>query len=134
MSNKPNIIVSSDDYEKLHEMLDRMPHDDSVERLINELERAEVIDTLSMPDSVVTMNSTVNFTVLQTRKSFTYKLVYPRDKLQGDSLSILTPVGSALLGLSIGQDIEWSFDNGRTTSVRIDSISSDIKENIVPAT
>jgi len=72
---------------------------------------------------VVTMNSRVKFTVLSTKKSFTYTLVYPQD-MDGsaDKISVLAPVGSALLGLTVGQEIEWTLAENKTTRVRIDSV------------
>jgi len=69
------------------------------------------------------MNSTVTFTMLSSQKTFALKLVYPKDIAESDTLSILTPVGSALIGLSIGQEIEWPLDKNRSTIVHIDSIA-----------
>lgn len=54
----------------------------------------------------------VTFTVLTTKKTFTYTLVYPHEVNADDKLSVLTPVGSALLGLSIGQEIERPLEGG----------------------
>ncbi len=54
------------------------------------------------------MNSTVRFVIASTQKEFELTLVYPRDAdASGTKISILTPVGSALLGLSQGDEIEW---------------------------
>ena len=125
MCNKPKIFVSSTDYDKLQDVLYRLPQSDAVDRLLNELDRAEITDSQKILNNVAAMYSTVTFTVLQTDKSFTHKLVYPGDKLEDGHLSILTPVGSALLGLAIGQEIKWSFENGKTTLVRIDNIVND---------
>ena len=68
------------------------------------------------------MNSTVTFTVQSTEKTFSLKLVYPRDTKESGTLSILTPVGSALIGLSIGQEIEWPLENNKAPVVHIDPI------------
>ncbi len=119
---KPKIVVSSDDYKRLNTMLDNMPDSAAIDRLVDELERAEILDSQNMPADVVAMHSTVTFTVLSTRKTFTYTLVYPHEADTSDQLSVLTPVGSALLGLSVGQEIEWPLDDNRITRVRIDAI------------
>jgi regulator of nucleoside diphosphate kinase len=92
--------------------------------LINEFERAEIVESKSLPDNVVRMNSTVTFTMTSTNKTFARKLVYPSDTQQSGTLSILTPVGSALIGLSTGQEIEWPLDQNRSTIVHIDSIEN----------
>lgn len=122
MSAKPEIIVSTDDYNRLHALLENLPDNSTVERLIDELERATVVATETMPEDVVRMQSRVVFTVLSTRKTFTYRLVYPHETTGENTLSILTPVGSALLGLSVGQEIEWPLESGKSTLVRIDSV------------
>ena len=50
-------------------------------------------------------------------------LVYPKDQAANENnVSILTPLGSALLGLSVGQEIEWQIDAQRTMRVRVDTI------------
>lgn len=121
--SQPEIVVSQMDYDRLGNFLDRMPASPTVDLLIGELERARVLDMDDMPGNVVSMHSTVNFTVLSTGREFTYTLVYPQE-VNGDEskLSILTPVGSALLGLSVGQEIEWPVAAGKTTKVRINNV------------
>lgn len=122
MLPKPKIIVSSDDYKRLYAVLDNIPDSVAIDRLVDELERAEIVDPDSVPENVVTMNSTVTFTVLSTQKTFTYTLVYPHEADTNGRLSVLNPVGSALLGLAVGQEIEWPLDDNRSTRVRIDAI------------
>lgn len=122
MLAKPKIVVSSDDYKRLYAIMDNIPDSDAIDRLEDELERAEIVDPESMPDNVVAMHSTVTFTVLSTQKTFTYTLVYPHESDTNGQLSVLTPVGSALLGLAVGQEIEWPLDGNRSTWVRIDKI------------
>lgn len=122
MSAQPHILVSRDDYERIHNMLEKLPDSKATDLLVDELERAEVIDTNKLPENRVAMHSRVTFTVLTTQKTFTYKLVYPHEITTEEDLSILTPVGSALLGLSVGQEIEWPLEGGKNTRVRIDAI------------
>ncbi len=122
MKKQPKVSISRDDYRRLNALIDSMPASDAIMRLIDELERAEIVDADKMPKNVVVMNSKVTFTVLSTRSTFTYTLVYPQQAGSDDTLSVLTPVGSALLGLSIGQEIEWPLPDGKTTRVRIDAL------------
>lgn len=125
MLPKPKIVVSEDDYRRLHALLENLPESSTVERLVDELERARVVKSKSMPADVVAMHSKVEFTVLSTQKTFTYRLVYPHEATTEGALSVLTPVGSALLGLSVGQEIEWPLESGKNTLVRIDAIPQD---------
>jgi regulator of nucleoside diphosphate kinase len=88
-----------------------------------ELDRAEVLEPEDMPPTVVTMNSTVKFRVASSDEEFQLTLVYPKDVDQsGGTVSVLAPVGSALLGLSQGDEIEWPKPGGGVLQVRIDEI------------
>lgn len=124
MQLQPSIVVSSLDYQRLSRLLDGMPECDESYLLIDELERAQIVAPEFVPGNVVTMRSVVTFTVLSTQKTVTYRLAYPNELQVGgeNSLSVLTPVGSALLGLSEGQVIEWPLHDNKTTQVRIDKI------------
>lgn len=122
MLTQPKIKVCREDYDALYALADRLPDSAAVERLLDELERAEILERHEMPADVVTMHTTVTFTILSTQKVCTYTLVYPHEATSDDKLSILTPVGSALLGLSVGQEIEWPLQDSKSTRVRIDAI------------
>ncbi|HEY7883572.1 MAG TPA: nucleoside diphosphate kinase regulator [Cellvibrionaceae bacterium] len=123
MDTQPEIIVSARDYKHLGALIDKLPGSDITDRLLDELERATLVEPAEIPPDVVTMRSRVTFTILSTQKVCSYTLVYPAD-LDGSEgqLSVFTPVGSALLGLSVGQEIEWPLATGKTTRVRIDSV------------
>ncbi|TVQ73694.1 MAG: nucleoside diphosphate kinase regulator [Chromatiaceae bacterium] len=125
MTDKPKVIVSSQDYDRLDTLMASLPEDSFPGRaaLQAELDRAEVVEPHEMPADVVTMNSTVRFVMESTGESFEMTLVYPRDST-GDPnrISIVAPVGSALLGLSVGESIEWPRPGGGIIRVRIDEI------------
>ena len=89
-----------------------------------ELARAEVVDPEKIPPSVVTMNSTVRFKIESSSDEFHLTLVYPKDAdASGGTISILAPVGSALLGLSMGDVIEWPKPGGGMLRVRIEEVT-----------
>jgi regulator of nucleoside diphosphate kinase len=70
------------------------------------------------------MNSTVQFVIESTNKEFELTLVYPQNmNADGKTISILAPVGSALLGLSIGDSIEWPKPGGGTLNVKITAVT-----------
>lgn len=122
MDKKPRITVSSLDLERLEALLES-PRSDAFagkNALQAELARAEIVDPGKVPPNVVTMNSTVRFEMDSPRQEFQMTLVYPKDAdNSGSTISVLAPVGSALLGLSIGDEIEWPRPGGSATKVRI---------------
>jgi regulator of nucleoside diphosphate kinase len=108
---KPEIIVTTRDFERLIALIDSLPPTAHCEGLLGELERAELVDGDEVPPVVVTMNSTVRFSLGHDGEAFCMTLVYPREA--GDNtISVLSPVGSALLGLAVGSSIEWAGPNG----------------------
>jgi regulator of nucleoside diphosphate kinase len=125
MNSRPNVIISSLDAERLERLLASLPKDAFPGKadLEAELARAEIVEPREVPPTVVSMNSTVRFRVESTSQEFTLTLVYPRE-MDGSSskISILAPVGSALLGLSQGDEIEWPKPGGGTLRVRIEEV------------
>lgn len=126
MTSRPKLIISSLDAERLERLLENLPASAFPGRqaLETELARAEIVAPQDMPPDVVTMNSTVKFRVDASTEEFTLTLVYPRDMdKSNDKISILAPVGSALLGLSRGDEIEWPRPGGGVMRVRIEEVT-----------
>lgn len=124
MHTEPNIVISSLDMQRLEGLLATLaPTTPGVEALEAELTRAEVRDPQSMPATVVTMNSVVRFEIEESGESFELALRYPRDAGVPGTVSILAPLGSALLGLNVGQSIDWTLPGGKMSSVRVVDIS-----------
>jgi regulator of nucleoside diphosphate kinase len=122
MEKKPEITLSRLDAERLERMLDSLdgkPFPGRLE-LEQEIARAHVVEPAQVPPTVVTMNSTVRFKVESSDAEFSLTLVYPRDADgSNEKISILAPVGSALLGLNEGDEITWPAPGGGVTRVRI---------------
>ncbi len=121
----PNICISSRDFERIETLLDSLPvtYRAIKERLLEEMARADIVEPEAIAPTVVTMNSRVTFTVISTGQTMTRTLVYPRDQEGStDKVSILTPMGSALLGLAVGQEIEWFIESNKTMRVQVNSI------------
>ncbi|KLV10016.1 MULTISPECIES: nucleoside diphosphate kinase regulator [Photobacterium] len=132
MSLKPNIIISSLDAERLDNLLESMANSDlpGLADLEDELDRATIVAPEEVPPTVVTMNSTVRFSVASSKETFCYTLVYPSDvKKDAKNISILAPVGSALLGMSQGDEIEWPKPGGGILKVRIEEIVDQPERN-----
>jgi|APDOM4702015248_1054824.scaffolds.fasta_scaffold138456_2 regulator of nucleoside diphosphate kinase len=85
-----------------------------LENLRGELERAQVVAPEEIPSDVVTMNSKVMLNDLDTGEEETYTLVYPEnaDTAQG-KVSILAPIGTAMLGYRVGDVFEWEVPAGK---------------------
>ncbi len=122
MDTKPEITLSRLDAERLEKLLDAMggKRFPGVDELENEIARAHVVEPTQVPPTVVTMNSTVRFKVASSDAEFSLTLVYPKDADgSSDKISILAPVGSALLGLKEGDEITWPAPGGKATRVKI---------------
>ena len=117
----PPITMSSLDHARLERLLEsdayrQLP---GIEELLSEMDRATVVKPVDVPRDVVTMNSTVRFVDDSNGAEFEFTLVYPADAGKPDTISVLAPVGSALLGLSVGQSIAWQMPGGRGLDVRV---------------
>jgi regulator of nucleoside diphosphate kinase len=117
----PQIVLSSLDLDRLDQLLSRLPATDPARlQLEQELERAAVVEPAAMPANVVTMNSTVRLRLLKTDEEACLTLVYPKDlDATGDKVSVLAPVGSALLGLSEGDQIHWPMPDGVIQPIQV---------------
>ncbi len=125
MNTLPGITISSLDADRLEKLLETTQDRDFAgkENLEAELLRANIVAPEAMPDNVVSMNSTVRFRVKSSGEVFTKSLVYPKDMDDlGSKISILAPVGSALLGLEQGTSIDWPNPAGGKLSVVIEEI------------
>jgi regulator of nucleoside diphosphate kinase len=121
MNNKPKITVSRVDLQRIEALLERLPAAETakLDTLRAELERADVVEPEAMPAHTVTMNSTVTFKDEGNGEQLTLTLVYPASAGAPGTVSILAPVGSALLGLAQGQQIDWPMPDGRMRRLKV---------------
>ncbi|MGH8688605.1 MAG: nucleoside diphosphate kinase regulator [Burkholderiales bacterium] len=119
---RPEITVSTADLDRLEGLLSelRAGAPEIADGLRSELDRAHIVEPQDVPKDLVTMNSTVRFADEESGREFERTLCYPREATGGeDKVSILAPLGGALLGLSVGQRIDWPVPGGRTAHIRI---------------
>ena len=122
-----NIVITHTDRQRLGSLLEKAAQDGwgeprSLDDLLTELERALSVDSCDVPADVVTMNSTVQLRDLETGETFEYTLVYPPDAdVNEDRISVLAPVGMAILGAKKGDVVEWPVPAG-TLRVRVEEI------------
>jgi regulator of nucleoside diphosphate kinase len=119
--SKPPITVSRIDLERIEALLERLPaaEADKLDALRAELDRADVVEPAAMPQHIVTMNSTVTFEDESNGEKLTLTLVYPAAAGAHGTVSILAPVGSALLGLARDQQIDWPTPDGRKRRLKV---------------
>jgi regulator of nucleoside diphosphate kinase len=110
------ILITTEDYDKLQGLIDGRRHVASehpnLEKLQIELERAEVVTPEEMPAGVITMNSQVQLRDLDSGEIKVYTLVFPSQVRGENAISVLAPIGTAILGYSEGDIIEWSVPKG----------------------
>jgi regulator of nucleoside diphosphate kinase len=122
---RPTIILSAEDYERLsalaHAASKRMP--DLADELADEIGRARVLARGKHPQHIVCMNSEVEFRDDTTGKVQTVTLVYPEEAdISQHKISVLTPVGTALIGLKNGHSITWETPNGEVRQLTVLSV------------
>lgn len=118
-ANLPQLTVSSLDLARLEALIASNEDNDTAIALEEELSRATVVEPSAMPPTVVTMNSTVRFAFVESKEQFELTLCYPRDAGAPGSVSVLAPIGAALLGLSVGDEIDWPVPGRGHRQVRI---------------
>ncbi|KMW74095.1 nucleoside diphosphate kinase regulator [Photorhabdus luminescens subsp. luminescens] len=119
---KPAIIINELDAERLDSLLEQPAFADTsiADALNEELDRAEIVPPAEIPSDVVTMNSRVRFLDLTSNEERVRTLVYPASlQDSSDQLSVMAPLGAALLGLRIGDEISWELPNGEETRVKV---------------
>ena len=124
---QPGIVTSTSDLDRLKELLEgtitlQERDREYLESLRNELERAHIVDPAALPDDVVTMNSRVRLKDMDTAEEKNYSLVFPSEAdMAQNKISILAPIGTAILGYRAGETVDWLVPAGRRT-VRIQEI------------
>jgi regulator of nucleoside diphosphate kinase len=124
--SKDELIISSFDKHRLLRLLrsgdTSVELREELEDLTREIERGALVTPQQMPKEVVTMNSTVRVTDLEYGSSHVYTIVFPADAdYEKGRISILAPLGTALLGYRAGDVVNWNVPRG-VRQLRIDEI------------
>jgi len=121
------IFVTANDLQQLNELLSvaetfKYRDRNDLQSLQSELGRAKIVESREVPRTVVTMNTRLSFLDLDDKKKTEITLVFPSDaNIDEGKMSVLSPVGTALLGYSKGDVIEWPVPGG-TRKIRIEEI------------
>ena len=117
---RPRLIIDERAYSRLLALAERarVQAPDLADRLIEEIERADLRASSEMPGNVVTLGSQVTFS--QADRTQTVQIVAPEDAdIEHKRISVLTPVGAALLGLTVGQKISWDMPDKRVAVLEV---------------
>ena len=118
---KPIILLS--EYQMLRELIKRNPKDGN--QLSEELNRAIVIKEDELNKKIIRVGSEVEFEVAKTKQKMKIQLVLPEESnLQQQKISILAPLGTALIGFSENDEVEWDMPGGKML-LKILSVSNE---------
>lgn len=121
-----SIVVTEFDHRRLRGLIDVLRErgdDPTLDVLELELDLASVVDPHAVPPTVVTMNSTVEVMDADTDEPRTLTLVFPGTAPVGEGrVSVLAPIGAALLGAHVGEEVTWPTPKG-TRRARIQRIA-----------
>jgi regulator of nucleoside diphosphate kinase len=119
MTKETTIYITEFDRARLTELIDLTRNGEGdwnrhyLNRLEGELERAEVVDPKDIPGDAITMRSTVRLRDLGSGKELIYSLVFPNEAdIDKGKISVLAPVGTAMIGYRVGDTIEWEVPAG----------------------
>jgi len=123
MSSPRSVLLGQKDLDRIESLIRRSDVREA-ELLSDELYDATVLPDHLVPADVVVMNSQVTFIDLDTDATSRVRLVYPADSgSTKDCVSILAPVGAALIGLRVGEEIEWPLPMGGRRRLKVLALS-----------
>ncbi|WP_136161791.1 nucleoside diphosphate kinase regulator [Sphingomonas flavalba] len=125
--SKPRIVLCEEDHDRLSALADAVADNapDLADVLTAEMQRARVVKRSALPDTVARMGSRVTFRTENGRER-TVTLVFPKEAdIALGRLSILTPVGVALIGLSEGQSMRWTGRDGTDHELTVLGVAQD---------
>lgn len=127
MNGQRHIVITRDDMARLRELVRQgrkasRRDQDHLAELDQELDRAELIGAEELSPDVVTMHSTVRVADLETGARRVYTLVFPVEAdIQNNRISILAPIGTALIGYRAGDSVQWKTPGG-TKHIQIEAV------------
>ena len=117
--NQPSIFITTKDAEKLRKLIREAFHSeyrgsDYLKELAEEMEKASVVNPDQIPSDVITLNSTARLVDQEANEEMVYTLVFPEDAdISKGKISVLAPIGTAMLGYKTGDTFEWDTPGGK---------------------
>ena len=118
------IVLTHEDHRRLTALLEQFPRDDQrhFQDLRRELKRAELVEPEAIAGDVITMDSIVQLREVESGDRWKFALCYPKDAdVRQNRISILSPVGTAIIGCRIGDVVDWPVPSG-TIQIVIEAI------------
>ena len=122
MLDRPPVTMTTTDYDYLEQLLDlpKYRHAPARQDLLDEMERASIVEPSEVGPDIVTLHAAIRFVDDRTREQYEMTLVPPEEADSGKNrISVLAPVGVALLGLSVGQTIQWQVPGRQEVLLRV---------------
>ncbi|GGG01526.1 nucleoside diphosphate kinase regulator [Pontibacter amylolyticus] len=121
------IYLTEQDYKRLIELVQQQRQGPGMQaniaKLGEELKRAKRVASDEIPAEVVTMNSSVLLRDMKSGNEMEITLVYPKDAdVNARKISILAPVGTAIIGCKAGDEVEWPVPSG-TINYKIEKVT-----------
>jgi regulator of nucleoside diphosphate kinase len=113
------VILTKSDYEILNSYVKNLHgmqvnEKENFSKLSGELKKAQVIDDASLPANIVRLGSTVVVKDLMTKRDLTVTIVLPQQAdIKQKKVSVLAPIGTALIGFKKGQTVSWDVPSGK---------------------
>lgn len=119
------IYLTEKDYQRLHNLVQAQrltSGTQAVEALSRELRRAKVVASEDIPADVITMNTLVRLREVKSSSEINITIVFPKDAdLSNWKISVLAPIGTAVLGCKVGDEVEWTTPQG-TVAYKVEEI------------
>ena len=113
------ILMTERDYLRIKHILS-FQNSTEFETLEIELDRAKIVEECEIPTGLVKMNTKFKFEVINDKKEMVITIVYPEEaNFAEGKVSVLAPLGSALIGLQLNQEINWKFPDGKIKRLKI---------------
>src|SRR3954469_5526508 len=119
MKQRKAILMTESDFERIQSLINSCRSHwrqdlDQLDRLQEELDKAKIVKAADIPPDVVTMNSRVLVRDITAGREFVCHIVFPKNADSGlNRISILAPIGTALLGYRSGSTVEWQMPSGK---------------------
>lgn len=126
-ASAPAIRVTEHDYDQLSDLLDGL-HTPSAGAalLIQELDRASIVPKAYRGARFVRLNSLVEYEDVESGHRRRLRVVLPQHaRIEDNSISVLSPAGAALMGLTAGQTMHWEVADGRTQTFKVLAVTHD---------
>jgi regulator of nucleoside diphosphate kinase len=125
---QPPLILDERDHSRLRQLAEQAlgSAPDVAQRLLDEVDRAEVLPPEAMPDGVVRIGSLVTYQDQASGSIRTIRLALPHEAdVSTMRISVVSPIGAALIGLSTGQSIDWQVHEGDTRVLTVTRVHND---------